>query len=494
MANLRRVCLFALVAACGCGPVGNGAAPSVVAPGPAGGAKSPSGIAQVGPKSAAVTSIVVAPLVAGNLRVVAATADDWAIYQDLAAGTLDAVPLAGGAPVEISEQLDRGLIVPGRHVVFAWESVDPASQAGALRIWSPSGGVRQAATAAALPMVGESADGNHLVFTDRVAPDGTHGDVILASADLATRITLSSDVALGDESTCTAQLGIAGDHVFLGACSEGSESATVTAFDFTGVARAISSDSNGPFSVDDAGSQVLILDGSGALSLIPMAGGESRLLDDNVAAAALFGDGSAVVYQTSDGVLRRRDASGSVPAITLASGVESFDQLSPDGRQVMFETVTGDDGYTDLQSVATDGSQSPLMLDPSADGCVFGDAFTTDSLRALYVSGIETQNYTGTLAIRPVDGGAATVLGTGSRIALAAQLGQVVYDDGFAFPAVSEIHARADLHVVDPALGAPARLLASQADPDIALDAARARVIFTSSVAIAGPGLYVLPL
>jgi len=420
-------------------------------------------------------------LVAGDdLSVRAVTSDGWLIYSDDAALTLHAIELAGGSTIDLGATGAKFWVTSAGNVVFVWSNVT-ADGAGALTVWTAASGAH-ALSSASLALV-SATDGARVLYVDG-------SDVFAASIDGSGATKLVSHGAVAG---CTPALAFAPSYALVTHCDvppTSSPSATVSAFSTATWARTdLATGAENYFAT--AGANVLVsVDGAG-VRVVPAAGGASVTVDSSGFLGVLVGGGATALYGTRSGELRRSPVTSPSPATLVASGFDGFWGLSPDEQWALyFSTVspTGGDAY--LASTTTAGAPRSV----ASSGAVLGAAFTASSSHALFTTDVDPCTGAGTLRAASVTGGAPSALGTNAWIAWSPSASKVVFADGF-FPTNDARFGRADIELVDLAIGTSATRLVDRADAVLGLSPTGDRLVYAWSArpgALAG--IWVAPL
>jgi hypothetical protein len=172
--------------------------------------------------------------------------------------------------------------------------------------------------------------------------------------------------------------------------------------------------------------------------------------------------------------------------------VTSVAGKSPDFAQVLYvSNLDPSLPAGDLFLASATAASAPLPLSMTTDAGLGGDAFTADSSRVLYYTGLDALGV-GRLQSQPVGGGAAFVLAERSRQVHALGGTRVLFNDHFLV--VPKRPGRADLFVADSASGLAGTLIATRADVPFWWTSANDRVVYAFNEGTDLDGIYVAPI
>lgn len=444
----------------------------------------------------------------GTWLLAGVTSDDFAVVYDVKNGGLFTVPLAGGTPflIDAKGTWDTGIASVRGRVVFSWRDVDPSSGVGNLTVWTAAGGSKVlsldfsvAPSANDNPGVyAASDDGAYVIYTDRTSDDGAQADIYLAesSAQVGTKIL---DQQLTDAS-CFPQVGFAGGRFLISHCNApgdgGAGLPVVSTVDpATGKVIDLKTGAANFFATDKAGTKVLVASAAGAATVVPIGGGNGLAIDSAVTGGLLTADGGGAIYRTVAGSLKRATVGASpMPMTLVGSAVKNFEALSGDGKFLLYSTnMDAQTGYTDLFLASTQAAGAPVTLAAGAKASLFGDAFTADRSRALFAADC-TADYIGVIKAQAVTGGPVATLATSGYYIWATKGTQVIFNDHFVAPPNMLGNGRGDVLAADVASADPPSVLATQADVDIFLNAAKTKVVYTTNAVAGMEGLYAAPV
>jgi hypothetical protein len=457
------------------------------------------------------------------------TSDDYAIYIDGTASTLNAVPLSGGgAPILIAPVDPTTQVALSGSVAFYWTAVNQSTGAGTLAIWTSAHGAKTLSTSSQVPSAGfqvvaVSADGTMVLFYDQLDESGASGNLAVANVDGTGKTTLLSALDISSTSPCYSNFNFAGDSVVSVyapwvAADAGPPVVAVAAF--TGPSWSpvtLATNVECGLTVDGTGQFALVPTGGGLVAY-PLPSGTPSLIDSTGSGGALLsppagsppGTADDVLYADTSAELKRATiGSSSSPTLLLDSGVNYVWVVSPDTNWALTgqKYALASNVYLydfGLASSTIPGAASTLV--PTVSGTVLGDVFTADSSHVLYATaptdgGTATAATpltlfaaaTGAAAAGDAGGGgdagaaAARLLAVGAGEALAGVGAKVVY--GVVEPGNNQAY---DVFSVDTSETAPAVPLVSFADAPFFLSAQKDKLVYTWSQGDAIAGLYVL--
>ena len=248
---------------------------------------------------------------------------------------------------------------------------------------------------------------------------------------------------------------------------------------------------NGIRVVPGASGLVALVDTGGKASLVPVAGGAPTPIGSDVDGLIAAPDGSAVFLRTAGTVVRVPVAGG--PAVLLGlTGVVDMSGVSPDGQQLIFQTVEGmRAGYGDLWLTSATAPGPLVQLSKDINTTIFDSAFTADASQVLYFTSAD-QHGVGTFTAAPVAGGPPVVYGQGGWSVLAYAGSRVAFTDEYA--PVAKRPGRAVLRTLDLSTGGAPAVVATHAGAYFYLTHAKDRVAFSFNDGSPQAGLYLAPL
>jgi hypothetical protein len=421
-------------------------------------------------------------LVAGDVDVAGVTSDGWVAVHDWQRGAL-AVPLAGGEPRLIDGAADSVYAVGD--TIFVYTNWDFATDVGDISVWTAAYREQPLAVASE-GVLAYSDDASRLLATRDTSPDGTSTTVILSGVDGGPAKVIGA-AARTPGCYPRAQYG-AGTFV-VARCEPLSTTIDLTAVDAkTGDVTVLATDVEPSFAI--VGDAVAAIHSDGVAWLFPRSG-FARPLASDVDAVVATPDGALLVR--SRGAISRVSLDGS-PAVKLVTGgAEVIRDVSPDGAWLLYRTTIGPrHGYGDLLATSARGPSAPVTLSAGPDATTFGSAFTSDSLRVLYITDADDV-FTGTLHARRRSGdGEATTLGTGVWSALAYADTRVVFLSDYS--PVPEGRGRGVLRAADTASAGAPIVLATAVGGAFMLTPRGDAVVYSVNDGTERAGLYVTPL
>jgi hypothetical protein len=456
-----------------------------------------------------------------RLVLLGVTADNQALVQD--GQTVYATALKPGAPKQVVGMSPPGIVsfvyTVGK-VAFVWTAPDrslPGFGVSPLTVWSAATGPHRAADHSPIGTftTSASADGRAVMYTARGAADGSVGDIVFASTDMAQRKTLVANVPM------SFPLGACrpwGSFVGLGSrshpvalfCEGAAATATLASWSSQGESRRdlLNGVLTQPyFTASPDGTQFFTALADARTPVVVSDRGDVRRLEEGVLSRRGFFTSADDVFYSSFVDLA---LPGEIHRASLATGATSvvagslFSFLtaqagsdlivtppsSPDGRKLAyfsgFDPVTG---LTDVRLADLAGSGS-TVLESAQSTYLSGPVFSADSNYTLFARVDDTNTFNGQLvAAGPqgnVDIGAPSLWShdrlRGDRIA---------FNDKLLIDAVDFFASTADLKVVD--LSRPRQSMSMvEAQAYLTFYPVRGgrALAFTTGGGNSGPGLY----
>ncbi len=425
-------------------------------------------------------------LLAGDLDVVGVTSDGLVAVVDQSRGVL-AVPLAGG-PFQTVDAMGESAGVYA-NVVASFRNFDEAVGFGDLALWTAASTAR-VALPASTGVLAYSSDGARFLATTLSSSDATMTNLVVGSLDGTENLMV---LAASLDGACRPRAAFGGGTFVVSHCAPGSTSVTISAVDpVSGAVTSLLEDAQNDFAVvpGDKG-LVAVIDAAGDAFLTPAAGGEMTIIGHDVEAVVAVSDGSGVLLRAR-GVISRVALASAQPTILVGSGAESIWTVSTDGQSLLFRLNFGPrDGYGDLFLTSAVAPGAPVTLSTAVDATTFGDAFTKDGSRVLYITEANDL-FVGTLRSRSVGGSdAPTIHGRAVWTTRAYSDARVVFTSDFV--PLPERRGRTVLRTADTA-GTASSIIATFAGPDFFLTPERDRVVFSFNDGSDRAGLYVAPL
>jgi hypothetical protein len=427
-------------------------------------------------------------LLAGDLDVLGLTGDDVAAVLDQASGAL-AVPLDGSA-AQVVDAASDVVVVNGR-VIASLHNLDLGSRIGDLTLWTAATGpVAFAADSTGAFAVSD--DGASVMATAASSSDGTTTTLVVGRLDGSPAMTVAT---ASRDNGCAPRIGFAGGRFLFSHCAPGATSVAISSVDpAAGTVTDLLTGAQNLFVVVPAASpRVVVVAADGSAQLVAPDGTGATPLAAGVTSVIATADGSAILL-ASGGALVRVPTDGGASATVVPSGVASVHAVSPDGSHVLFRSGFGPrNGYGDLLLASATEAAPVTTLATTLDATTFGDPFTLDGSRALYITQANDQAV-GVLETQAVDGGRAAVLGHGVWVAWGYRQTGVVL--GADFASVPERPGRVTIQTRDAAAGGGDQptTIAANAGADFFLTAARDRVVLSVPGTSGAAGLYVAPL
>jgi hypothetical protein len=461
-------------------------------------------------------------LTSGAYVLVGMTTDGQVVGEDTAnKNALTAISIAGGKP-QIIEATASSFSMHGK-AVFVWESIDQTSGVGVGNVWQASIGGKQAfpnGAASIAGLVDISPDGGWLYYSGNALSDGTATDVYVAKGDGSSSIKFGTQVATdptGKAMTCSSygRFTTASNKLVFLACGAGAGdgdagmagNALWLVDPTTGKTTTIANNVGNWFQLDPMDKAVVAPDPTDTMYIYQLSGGPGQKVDDGVKDAAFLPDGTAVVYRTGAGALKRAASSGAPAPTTLqASNVNVIQRwfytqtylpcFSADSKWLVVSNSF--DGQTggDLEMVSTSSMAAPTTLvAPGKNGFIFGDPFTTDSSTAVYYSGtvnVGGNALVGTYTLLPVTGGMQTVVAQKVWVSYNGPGSLSWYNDHYTAGKMIDPYGKADLELIDVKDPTKPKLVATQAEADFYFTPDRKTIAY-SILAGTAAGVYAVP-
>ena len=484
----RRALLFGALT--WAGACGGGAAPASAGPHLDGGPHTDGGSPTDGDAEDApdLGSVVTGTqLLAGDLDIAGITTDDVAAVLDQSRGAL-AVPLSGAPTQPIDPASDYLKAVGG--VIFSFHNLDTVDGFGDLTVWTAANGAVSFVDGATYA-VAVSDDGTRILGTGLTSSDATTSNLVLGGTD--GKAPLSTLLPISLVGGCQPLFIFTGGLFVASHCAPGSTDVTISSIDPTSgaITDLLTPARNGLRAVPGASGLVALIDTSGNAFLVPVAGGAPTSIGSNVDGLITAPDGSAVFLRSAGTVTRVPVAGGA--AVPLApTGVVDMSGVSPDGQQLLFQTVEGmRPGYGDLWLTSATAAGPINELSKDINTTIFDSAFTADASEVLYFTSAD-QHGVGTFTAAPVAGGPPSVYGQGGWSVLAYAGSRVVFTDAYA--PVAKRPGRAVLRTLDFSKGGAPAVVATHAGAYFYLTQAKDRVAFSFNDGSPQAGLYLAPL
>lgn len=471
-----------------------------------GGSSSSSG----GSSSGGVT-ITPKPLKQGGAVLLGVTDDDQAIYVTIggASSSLEAVSLAGGTPTVIAATIDPqndNVVVSGSAVAW-WTNIDANTGAGTINVWSKAAGAKTAlATDSAAGVFTASSDGSRVAYSVATNAQGTQTDLWVTDTSAAAVVTngifaVADSINLASAGgDCAPDMEFVGKKLFAAFCTGTSANATDARLYYVPEASTseVRLDTAGaaagliqPLWFSDKTGSKLFVVGAGASStgrIIDVAGNTSVALEDGTGLAGfLTDDGSAVVYRTNAGGLKRAGTGASPAPKTLFAGAKIVLDRSGDKSRMIVTTLDPANDLVDIRSVDTvTENQTPKDIVATATSYPIG--FSGSGGQVVYLT--DMTDTTNKLKSKPSTGGTERELAKDIEA-----LGIAPQGDGLIIVENGQPQGNltlSDLRYVDAATGASSAKI-TDGVPDSGFIIAKKKLVYTR-IAQTGAGLYVADL
>jgi hypothetical protein len=442
------------------------------------------------------------------VSIVGVTTDDFVVYLDSSTvtPTVYAISLAAGSkPITIglADQNDN-VVVAGKVVLF--EGNGNKNGVGQLSVWTSAASaasVISTASCSSTPQSGlyaVSADSKYVLFFDDSDTSCITGTLTVVGADGSGKAALDPSVDLAGN-YCSLMLAFAGDHAVAGYCVTSADAGAVIDASLPGGNTTINVATVSAFgppswtpepllvgaqpsvTTDSSGTRVILV-GPNGTTMYPLDGGAPVTIDPNGALGAvtntpgfLADDGGVLVYTTTAQALERAATTQS-PAPTQLGNAGTFSDIlsiSPNQGWAIGTLNTYDYPAIDLYlvSIATPGAVTTLSA--TATATIYGDSFTADSSRALYLTAINS-NGSGTLNALPVAGGTPMILNAAALADFATSGTNVVIDGN-----LDPNEGIADILLADVSKANAPSVLVSYADPYPFMNAEKTTILYSWS-------------
>ena len=425
-------------------------------------------------------------LLNGNFELFGVTTDDVVAALDPTLGAL-AVPVNGDHVQQIDATSDQvGVAGP---VIYSFHGVDPTSTFGDLTIWTSVHGLVSFASGATWP-IDVSDDGEYLLATAQTSRDGAQTNLVVGPTD-GTPPTVLFPIGLGEG--CQPAIRFAAGRFVVAACAPGASEVVVRSIDPSdGTVIQLLAMAQSQITKIPAAAAVALLDTAGTAYLADLAGGQPRVIGQQVTEIVASPDGSAL-FLPQMGTISVVPLTGQVGAVLPPTGVIGLLGASPDGQHLLFQTKQAvRPGFGGLWVTPTGPAGQVHRLSSEDDPTVSDSPFTSDSQWALWFVDHDVYG-AGKLMAAPAWGGAASLLGTGAWNVSAAVGARIVYTDGYTLAPGRP--GRAALRASDLSAGAAGKtLLATYVDPNFYLTHAHDQVAFSFDDGTERSGIYVAPV
>jgi hypothetical protein len=451
-------------------------------------------------------------LVPGNVTLLGVTSDNYAVYTDDTAGTLNVIAVGGGTPTSIGSAGDR-VIVRGA-VVLSWVGTARVSQ---LSVWTAARGpkVLGMSSYASTAGVAVSADNSKVIYFDGVDTARARGTMFIVGTDGVSPMQLATSVALNNTS-CAPVLAFGGSTAAAAAyCvappapepgstdggmaeggpgdAGGSDGAAPDAASSDGgnpdgailppamvqsysganwTAATIATDVEPRVAISPNGATVLVSAPAGLLAY-PTAGGAATTIDSAGGRGAFTNDSLSVIYTTPANALKRSTVASPSPITLAATGFAGIRATSPDDKWLLgYTMIDTQNDVSDLSLTSATAPATPTTLSTDVTAGLFGfEGFTDDSSHAIYYTDIS--NGVGNFKSVASTGGTPAMLGANVWLHHPAMGAKVAFSDNYA-----NADNSADIHVADTSQSGPPKLVVSLADADFFVSGSKDKVVY----------------
>jgi hypothetical protein len=461
-------------------------------------------------------------LVPGSVTLLGVTSDNYAVYTDDTAGTLNVISLDGGTPTSIGSADD--MVVVRGSVVLWWAGT---ARVSLLSVWTASGGskVLGMTTYANAAGVAVSPDNSKVLYFDGVDTGRISGNLFIAGSNGATPTRLATSIALSNPACapvlafggstaaaaayCAAIVTIDAGTIEGGTIDAGSSDATTsdsatpdatspdaTSPDATRSAATRSAATSAPVAIVQSysgatwmattiasgveprvaispnGATVLVSAPAGLLAY-PTAGGTATTIDAAGGTGAFTSDSLSVIYTTPANALKRSTVASPNPTTLAATGFAGIRATSPDDKWILgYTTIDTRNDVSDLFLTSATAAAAPTTLSTATTAGLFGfEGFTDDSSHATYYTDIA--NGVGIFKSITSAGGTPITLGSNVWLHHAAKGSKVAFSDNY-----SDVDNSADIHVADTSQSGPPALVVSLADADFYVAGSKDKVVY----------------
>ena len=401
---------------------------------------------------------------------------DDAVNVDPEAGALFAVPVEGGDAAKISDfDADKDQFRLAGGAVAVWRAIEGGL--GTLSVWTRAGGAKaDVATGSAVGLFAATETGSRVVYSvNTTVTDGKPVATDLRVAAGATPATSIRDLtasnkmnlaaALGDNPTCRQDVAFVGEVLFAAYCTGTAADETAarllkvegTLFTRLDALTTTAAGTIRPYwYADGAGARVFVRSTTDQALFITVATRAKTVLDTNAVWGMMLEDGSAVVYRTAAGALKRATTAATPLVSTLVpSGVKALLDVSADHKRLLYRTLDPQSRLTDIRLLdLTAADPQPVDLVPTAAAMSYG--FTASSGEVVFLTDLGSGG--ATLKAKAIAGGdeAELAKGVGATMVLDAGSSIVISTNRTTVTIGDEEIVTYDLRAVDAAKpGAP---------------------------------------
>lgn len=429
-------------------------------------------------------------IVTGDAFLVGVTSDGYAIYvaSPYGDGALYAAPIGGGAPTLLHPFVNfADVIVEGRGVAY-WTNVARNPSRGMLHLWSAASGSKKDLGTTVAGEAHFSPDGTRVAFLvnpmDLVVPPTVDVVVTSLAAPSITPVVVGANNTTDADllPTCARQYTYVGATLYLSYCTAAvANRALVVAISPAGALTTVMDNTpavavQSSFALDANAQRGLFYGTNRELRVVTLAGGATTVIDTNVTAALLSGDGATTVYvkavppASPDDLptfALRRSPTGAPAPVQLHDNVDGVRAANADLTGLLFGLGAPlADGRTDLQIVDGAPPSSAIADLPTAKAV----GFSSTGAHALYLLDVGGASGTGRLVARTLGGGAPRLLSQGVLGARPLATGtKLAFCQNAKLAAVVGDHTTCDVASADAAGAGAPTVLAEKADPHFEL-------------------------
>ena len=417
-------------------------------------------------------------VVAGDVRVLAATTDGHVVYFKGAIPTkalevYDTKTKTTQALVPSTANSDY--VTTSRDTVAIWSATRSPFGHGTLRFWSSARGlVSVPGNGVSLPYVfSTNDDGSRVAFMTGPISASSIGRIVAATP--ATAATSQEEIEPTVATGCTIGLRHLGNRLFTSSCGRVEDVATVRGLDAAGKLVFTHVDVKPGFDASARGEYAVTVKTGGGGTLVDMTTSTQTSLASDVTSARVSPDGTFLLTTTGTGALVR--ASTATPGngeAVLPSGTTEVLAISPDGRNAIVATASAsrNSGFEKrtsyalmLVSLEAPFTATTLVATPIATPQGFAESGKYVLYKVNTTSSFDTE-----LRARAVAGGAEITLGAnvGRVSPLAGTNAFVVHAYGLQTPGQPSVPAT--VTKIDLDSPTSSKLLASDVGPHVVVD------------------------
>lgn len=434
-------------------------------------------------------------VVAGNVRVLAATSDGYVAYYkgQTPAKSLEVYDTKKKTTqVLVPSTANSDYVMASRNTVAIWSATRAPYGHGTLGFWSSARGlVSVPRSGGSLPYVlSTNDDGSRVAFMTGPISTSTLGRIVNGTPETAA--TNPDEIEPAVFTGCTIDLRHVGNRLFTSSCGRVNDLAVVRGLDASGKLVFTHTDVRPGVDASSRGEYAVTVKTVGGGTLVDMSTSVQTALASDVTSAKVSPDGAFLLTTNrDDSLLRAPTTDPSHGEVVLASGAAEVLAISPDGRNAVVATASvskysGFEKRTSyaltLVSLSAPFTTTVLVATPIARP----QGFTESGKYLLYA--VDTSGSTDTeLRARAVAGGPEIPLGTnvGRFSPLAGTNAFVVHAYGARVP--GQPSPLATITKIDLDSLGTSKILASDVAPHVVVDS-------TVYVGAGAAGLRALPI